>query len=112
MAAPSAPHIYAASDGTNILVRWQPVPDATDYNVYVAEQGGDFGIEEQVAEADIEADDWFRVYLTGLVGPADVKVTALNGDEEESGFSNRKQFGLSGQADNEPTPALHHVRKC
>jgi hypothetical protein len=111
MAAPDAPGIYVTSDGHSLLVRWRPVPTATDYNVYVSENGAAFGIEEQVPDDDIEDDGWFAIYLTNLLGAVRVKATALNALAEESEDSNTIARAITGNHTVQPTAALRHVMK-
>lgn len=38
MTAPAAPHITTHFDGDQLYVRWQPVPTATDYRFYAADE--------------------------------------------------------------------------
>lgn len=111
MTAPSAPRILARDDGHAVYVRWQPVQDATDYNLYLSEGAGAFGIEAQFTDADIEADGWFFYITSPYAGIVNVKLTALNSLAEESGYSNTVQCNLVGGGETHPTDALNHIRK-
>lgn len=114
MTAPLAPRIIAHGNGAGerVLVRWRPVPDATDYNLYVTEAGGDRGVEDQFSEDDVDDSGWFHVYTSILAGVVTVDVTALNVTAEESAASNAVQVILKG-GDSEfpPGTALSHVRR-
>lgn len=100
MTAPSAPQIIAHGNGTGerVLVRWRPVPNATDYNLYVTESGVR-GIEDQIADDEIGTDGWMRAYTSILAGVITVDVTALNALAEESSASNTVQVILRGNHD-------------
>lgn len=112
MAAPSAPRLYARQDGTNLYVRWLPVLNATDYNLYLKEAGGAYGVQAQFADDDIEDDGWFFSVEGPFAGVVTVKLTALNALAEESGDSNEVQLNLRGGGiEVQPTPALNHARK-
>jgi hypothetical protein len=111
MTAPSAPRIIVRQDGTSIYVRWLPVLNATDYNLYVSEAGGAFGIQSQFADDDIEDDGWFFTIEGPFAGVVDVKMTALNSIAEESGYSNDRQVNLIGGRETRPTSAVAHARK-
>ena len=108
MTAPAAPIIRAHGNhgGDRIIVRWRPVLDATDYNLYV-----DGGLEDQFVDDDVNADGWFHVYTSHAVGPTTVTVTALNVGVEESVVSNSVQVNLRGPSPDFPAgTALGHVR--
>lgn len=108
MTAPAAPQIKAHGNhgGDRIIVRWQPVPTATDYNLYV-----DGGLEDQFADDDVNADGWFHVYTGPEVGPTSVTVTALDIGADESVASNAVQVNLRGPSPDFPEgTALSHVR--
>lgn len=113
MTAPAAPRIYANQDGTNIYVRWLPVPTATDYNLYVQEAGLARGIEAQLdAVIDLNDDGWFFYIVGPYAGVVTVDVTALNIGAEESVPSNTVQKNLRGAGAMEvPSDALAHRRK-
>lgn len=111
MTAPLAPRILARDDGVQVYVRWQPVPGATDYNLYFAEGLGAYGIEAQFDEADVEEDGWFFYISAPYAGIVNVKLTALNAGAEESSDSNIVQVNLSGGGETNPTSAVTHVRK-
>lgn len=96
MTAPSAPSIRVRDDGTNIAVRWQPVLNATDYNLYVQELGGSFGIQAQFTDGEENSDGWFFTIEGPFAGVVNVKLTALNVLAEESGYSNTVQVNLTG----------------
>ena len=109
MTAPAAPRIRAHGNhgGDRIIVRWQPVATATDYNLYV-----DAGLEDQFADTEVNDDGWFHVYTTPLAGASTVTVTALNVGTEESVVSNAVQVNLRGPSpDFDPGTALSHVRR-
>jgi hypothetical protein len=112
MAAPAAPHIWAHGNasGDYIIVRWQPVPNATDYNLYVDAEGVS-GIDLQVDESDVNTDGWFHVHTSPQLGATNVWVTALNVSAEESAESNHKQVNLRGPSPSFPDDAaVSHVR--
>jgi hypothetical protein len=113
MTAPSAPHIVAHGNGSGdrVLVRWLPVPNATDYNLYVTEEGAR-GVEDSIADDEIGTDGWMRAYTHPLVGPITVDVTSLNSIAEESSASNTVQVILKGSADvrRDYTGAPHSLR--
>jgi len=112
MTAPAAPTIKVRQDGTVIYVRWQPVLDATDYNLYVKEAGLDWGIEDSINDSEINGDGWFFDITGPLAGVVNVRLTALNALAEESGYSNEVQVNLRGAgATVIPTDALQHIRK-
>lgn len=115
MTAPSAPYILVRTDGTSLYVRWQPVLNATDYNLYLSEFGGAFGVEAQFDDTDVNDDGWFFYISAPFAGQVNIKMTALNVLAEESGYSNEVQRNLSGggggMSPNSPTAALNHIRK-
>lgn len=111
MTAPAAPRISANQDGQLIYVRWRPVDDATDYNLYVQEAGGSRGIEAQLNELDVNEDGWFFQIVGPYAGVVQVDVTALNDLAEESVPSNVVQKNLMGAGYNGPwSDALAHQR--
>lgn len=97
MTAPAAPVIRAHGDGsgTRIIIRWRPVPNATDYDLYV-DDGTVDGIEDQFVDDDVAADGWFHVYTGPQVGVNEVYVKALNILAQASAESNRVQVILRG----------------
>lgn len=112
MTAPAAPSIRARQDGTSIYVRWLPVLTATDYNLYVSEAGGAFGIQSQFEDDDMGDDGWYFTVETPFAGIVEVKATALNALAEESGYSNTVQLNLmGGGSQDDPSDALNHIRK-
>lgn len=111
MTAPAAPVIYVVSNGERILVRWRPVPTATDYKLYVQEAGGTRGLEDDIADDEIGPDGWFAAWTTPETGVINVDVTALNVGAEESDPSNVVQRNLTGGSLQTPTDALRHVMK-
>ena len=102
MTAPAAPHIRVNQDGTSLYVAWRPVTDATDYNLYVSEDGGAYGIQAQFADIEVNDDGWFFTVETPFAGIVNVKVTALNVGAEESAASNIVQKNLSGAGAMDP----------
>lgn len=112
MTAPSAPRISANQDGTLIYVRWRPVADATDYQIYVEEAGLARGIEAQLTDLDVNTDGWFFHIVGPYAGVVTVDVTALNAGAEESAASNTVQKNLRGAGETVfPSDALNHIRK-
>lgn len=108
MTAPAAPVIKAHGNGSGdrVIVRWKPVDDATDYNLYV-DDGLFDGIEDQFEDGDVSADGVFHVYTGPQTGYIEVYVTALNAGAEESDPSNRVHVILSGAGQDHssvPTP--------
>lgn len=115
MTAPSAPIIKAhgSGGGDRVIVRWRPVADATDYNLYV-DDGVVDGIEDQFEDGEVGADGLFHVYTGPQAGTVEVYVTALNAGAEESGESNRVQVTLAGDGDgNSSVPtAVRAAARC
>lgn len=111
MTATSAPRIYVRQDGMSIYVRWLPVLNATDYNLYVKEAGGSYGLQAEFTDDDVNDDGWFFTVETPFAGVVTVKATALNVLAEESADSNEVQLNLTGAGVNHPTAALRHVMK-
>lgn len=112
MTAPNPPTIFVRHDGIAVYVRWQPVEDATDYNLYFAEGQEAYGIEEQFADDDVEEDGWFFYISAPYSGLVNVKMTALNVLAEESADSNVVQANLSGAGGEvHATPALRHAMR-
>jgi hypothetical protein len=112
MTAPAAPRITAHGDGSGsyVIVRWRPVADATDYNLYVDSQGVS-GIDCQFDDDDVNSDGWFHVYTTVQMGVTNVWATALNLSAEESAESNHVQVNLRGATAPFPDDAaVSHVR--
>lgn len=115
MAAPSAPRIIAHGNGTGerVLVRWQPVDNATDYKLYVTEAGGSRGLEDDINYAEVGTDGWLRAFTGPLGGVINVDVTALNITAEESVASNSVQVILKGPGNDsgrDYTGAPHSLR--
>lgn len=116
MTAPAAPVIRAHSDGsgTRVIVRWQPVPNATDYDLYVNDGFVD-GIEDQFEDTEVGTDGWFHVYTGPQSGPIEVYVKALNVLAEASVASNRKQVILRGDGNDNstvPVAVMATLRNC
>lgn len=111
MTAPASPTIYVNQNGTRLFVRWRPVQDATDYNLYVSEAGGAYGLEDQFTDAEVNPDGWFFYVSAPFVGTVAVYVTALNVGAEESVSSNVVQKNMGGGGEVVPTAALDHIRK-
>ena len=89
MTAPAAPVIYGRFDGSKVRVRWQPVPNATDYKVYAGGTTNPSGLEDDVADDDLEAGgSWFVSQFLVDEVPLFIAVTALNVGAEESVHSN------------------------
>lgn len=105
MTAPASPTIRAHGDGsgTRVIVRFRPVADATDYDLYV-DDGAIDGIEDQFEDTEVNADGWFHVYTGPQAGTLEVYVKALNALAEASGESNRVQVILRGGNDNSTVP--------
>lgn len=96
MTAPAAPHILVRTNGSDIYVRFRPVPDATDYKLYVGDAVSPTGLEADIPDDDLEDDGWFFYVVTNEVGVTYVRATALNVGAEESGYSNEVQVNLQG----------------
>lgn len=97
MTAPAAPTIRGRSaNGIVVRVRWQPVPDATDYKLYVGETTNPSGLEADIPDDDIGEDGWFQ--YTFLPDDVDsyIALTALNITAEESDHSNELHLRLTG----------------
>jgi Na+-transporting NADH:ubiquinone oxidoreductase subunit NqrB len=95
MTAPSAPVITVHTDGDKVYVRWQPVADATDYILYVADTSPADGVEDTFVDDDVDSDGWFHAVFASA-GPTYVAVTALNLAAEESAPSNEAHLDLHG----------------
>lgn len=95
MAAPSAPVIRLRSSGWALRVAWRPVEDATDYNLYVTDDGTGPGIEAQFDENDLGGDGWYHYTFRPDGTFIDVYVTALNALAEESDPSNEEDVTLT-----------------
>lgn len=97
MTAPAAPVIIAHGNGVGerVLVRWRPVATATDYNLYVTENGVR-GLEDGINWTEVGTDGWLRAYTSILAGVITVDVTSLNITAEESGASNTRTVNLTG----------------
>ncbi len=112
MTAPAAPRIYVRQNGSRIYVRWQPVVEATDYNLYVGDTVHPTGIEDSIEDDELGSDGWFFDITSEQAGIIYVRMTALNALAEESGYSNEVQVNLRGESpNNQPTNALNHIRK-
>jgi hypothetical protein len=112
MSAPTSPTIKVRQDGHKVYVRWLPVDTATDYQLYVKEAGGDWGVEDSISDSEINPDGWFFDITGPLAGVVNVRLTALNALAEESDYSNEVQVNLRGAgATVHPTDALQHIRK-
>jgi len=96
MTAPAAPTIKVRHNGYDLYVRWQPVPNATDYKLYVGDSPAPAGLEADIPDDDIEADGWFLYIVDDEYGLTFVRMTALNVGAEESGYSNEVQVNLQG----------------
>jgi hypothetical protein len=93
MTAPSAPHIWVRTDGIALYVRWLPVLDAVNYNLYVGETAAPSGLEDTIPDDDIETDGWFLyVFDPHIIGHCYVRLTALNAGDEESAASEVYKF--------------------
>lgn len=88
MVAPAAPDIKAHSAFSRVIVRFRPVPNATDYDIYV-DDGTIDGIDTQLTAADETADGWMHAYTYPQVGFIEVYVKAINAGLEASAESNR-----------------------
>lgn len=92
MTAPSAPVIRCHSDGDKVYVRWQPVVDATDYKLYVADTTAPTDLEADISD---DGETLFQhVFLSA--GQTYVRLTALNLAAEESDYSNERHLVLTG----------------
>src|SRR5690348_1158906 len=116
MTAPAAPRIYVAQWGGMIRLRWAEVETATDYNVYMGDTTAPTGLEDSVADDEMEPDGWFVWWSTEQAGPIFVRVTALNALAEESAYSNEAFRYITSNQDGQQVPAsedqaLNHERK-
>lgn len=112
MAAPSAPRIRVYNTGEEVRVAWRAVDDATDYNIYLDEVPNPAGVEDSVADDEVEEDGSFVWFSEPQSGHVYVYVTALNALAEESDPSNEvhKFVAVTGGEVN-GTDALVHARK-
>lgn len=96
MTAPSAPSIRGRSTGTVIRVLWQPVPNATDYKLYVGSATNPSGLEADIPDDDMRSDGWFQYSFVPDDADAYIALTALNVGAEESAHSNELRIGTTG----------------
>lgn len=109
MSAPSAPRIRADQFGGLIRVMWRAVDDATDYNIYVDSAPNPTGIEDSVADDEVEDNGWFIWWSGVQLGQVFVRVKALNALAEESAYSNEVYRYITSEGDGQttdPSPAL------
>jgi hypothetical protein len=109
--APVAPRIFVRQNGNDIYVRFQPVPTATDYKLYVGDTVNPTGLEADIPDDDIEVDGWFFYVVTNESGLTYVRLTALNVGAEESGYSNEVQVNVQTIAGNGQTSAVNHASR-
>lgn len=79
---------------STVRVLWRVVDEATDYNLYVEDDGGVAGIEAQFDENDA-TDGWFHYTFRPDGSRLAIYVTALNVLAEESDPSNTKDIVLT-----------------
>lgn len=82
-------------DGSKIRVFWQPVRDATDYNLYVRDELIPLGIEAQFDDLDMGTDGWFHYTFLPHGSIITIYLTALNSLLEESVPSNQRVITLT-----------------
>ena len=88
MTAPAAPVISGHFDGSKVRVRWRPVPNATDYKVYMGTTTNPSGLQDDINFAEMGTDGWFHFTYRVDEVPMYLNVTALNITAEESADSN------------------------
>jgi len=96
MTAPAAPTIHARTNGVAVRVFWQPVPDATDYKLYVGPTTNPSGLEADIPDDDMGSDGWFQYTFVPDDADSYITLTALNMGAEESAASNELRLNLSG----------------
>lgn len=115
MTAPSAPTLYGrrGGEGTKLQLWWSPVTDATSYKLYVGDTTAPTTLDQTVLDSAVSDEDGlFHVFSAAQAdGPAFARLTAINEEDEESGYSNEVARimggpGTSGQPAAEPTPGL------
>jgi len=82
-------------DGAKIRVFWQPVLDATDYNLYVGDELVAPGIEAQFDDLDLGTDGWFHYTFMPDGSIMTVYLTSLNALAEESAASDTRVIVLT-----------------
>jgi hypothetical protein len=98
MTAPAAPTIRGRTNGTVVRVLWQPVPDATDYKLYVGAATNPSGLEADIPDDDMGDDGWFQYAFLPDDMDNFIALTALNLGAEESAHSNELRMNLSGNS--------------
>lgn len=96
MTAPAAPVIRARTNGLTIRVLWQPVPNATDYKLYVGPASAPTGLEADIPDDDIGDDGWFQYTFFPDDVTTYIRLTALNVGAEESAYSNQLKRSSDG----------------
>jgi hypothetical protein len=61
-----------------IHIRWQPVYGASDYNLYVSDDGDEAGIEAQFDDTDLGDDGWFHYTFMPLGMRIVLHVTSID----------------------------------
>ena len=95
MTAPAAPTIRVRSNGGSLRVSWQPVPNATDYKLYVGATTNPSGLEADIPDDDMSPSGWFDWTFVPDDAVSYIAVTALNVGAEESVHSNEIRVALS-----------------
>ena len=103
MAAPSAPVISAIQTGKGFVrVRWDDVPTALHYNLYVGDTTAPVGLEDTISEADIGIDGRFTYFVPlEQIGQTYLRLTALNALGEESAYSNERHLNMTIDVDSQ-----------
>jgi hypothetical protein len=95
MTAPAAPTLRVHSNGSTVRVTWRPVLDATDYDLYYADEVSDAGIEAQFDENDLGSDGWYHYTFMPTGSIIALYLTAFNAGAEESDPSDTKTIVLT-----------------
>ena len=93
MTAPAAPVIKVRTNGLSIRVGWHPVPNATDYKLYVGPTTNPSGLEADVSD---DGEGWFQYTFVPEDDDEFVALTALNIGAEESAHSNEVRITSVG----------------
>lgn len=99
MTAPSAPVIYARTDGEKIRVRWQPVSGAVDYNLYVDNVATPTTVYGNYPVT--YSSDWYQATFLAS-DDTYFRLTARNAGAEESGYSNELKLSPRGPGVSRP----------
>jgi hypothetical protein len=98
MTAPAAPIIFGHFDGFKVRLRWRPVPNATDYKVYVGGTTNPAGLQDDINFVEQGTDGWFHFTYRVDESPLFIAATALNITAEESARSNELRVVFDGNS--------------